>query len=59
MATRTKKSTSKKRARPQNQARKRTVTRAAALKKLTKTGGRKRASAKKRVKQTGATGDDW
>jgi hypothetical protein len=36
-----------------------TVKRAAALKKLTKTGGRKKMEAKKRLAQSGATGQEW
>ena len=59
MATRTKKAASKKRPKPQNKARKSTVKRAAMLKKLTKTGGRKRASTKRRLKQAGANGEEW
>ena len=59
MATRTKKATSKKRQRPQNKARASTVKRAAMLKKLTKSGGRKRASTKRRLKRAGATGEEW
>jgi hypothetical protein len=59
VATRTKKATSKKRRRPQNKARASTVKRAAMLKKLTKSGGRKRARAKTRLKQAGATGEEW
>jgi hypothetical protein len=59
MATRTKKATSKKRPRPENRARQSTVKRAAMLKKLTKTGGRKRSSTKRRLKQAGATGEEW
>ena len=60
VATRTKKATSKKKPRPQNKARASSVKRAAMLKKLTKSGGgRKRARAKTRLKQAGATGEEW
>ena len=59
MATRTKKAASKKRPRPQNKARKSTVKRAAMIKKLTKTRGRKRANTKRRLKQAGTSGEEW